>query len=256
MSEKTPDIQARENDSIRDFLIDYERRKISDKLGNVSTLSPAILKKRVDTLRRRRSRLDAERPLRREQDRLGQLEFEQAIAVVRKRLPEARVALANLKADPKNYRLRYSFWDAVFNREYRRVLSPEAASKVRSLEEEEYRLEIALGLEPGPLACPLTAVPTPRQRKFGHVCDAPLRPRVNHEYNLSKEIDLTDYELSICEKALGEQEASLAELEAFKARALQESRTLASRLRLQCSVTDECPYCGASIGDGPRLDHI
>jgi 5-methylcytosine-specific restriction endonuclease McrA len=58
------------------------------------------------------------------------------------------------------------------------------------------------------------------------------------------------------EAALGAQEEKLAQLESFKARALQTERDLARRLRLSFIPSDDCPYCGNPIGTTARLDHI
>lgn len=57
-------------------------------------------------------------------------------------------------------------------------------------------------------------------------------------------------------EALGGDTARLERLEAVEARVFQKERELAAKLRLTFKPTDQCPYCGGALGSNPHLDHI
>jgi hypothetical protein len=218
-----------------------------------------VLKERADKLRRKRGRLEAQLPLAKERDQIEQADYERKLADAQKSLPKVRQSITAFKADRQNYHHPFSLLDTIFSIRRDDELRPEAAAKLRELEIEEYLLEIALGLEKERIEIDTHRYDARLRRKpYDHriLQQTRLRSTATHEQSLRKEIAALGSELSLYEEALGEHDASLAELEAFKARALQESRALAQRLRLQCQPTDDCPYCGDAIGSEPRLDHI
>ncbi len=61
-----------------------------------------------------------------------------------------RNEMRNIKNNPVNYEDRLSFWKALSGQPARRELSKEVASRLLKLEDEEYRLEVGLDLEPSP----------------------------------------------------------------------------------------------------------
>jgi len=244
------------NSSGSDSLAEFERNAIVQKLGDVSQLSPLVLRGRASRLRNKIAKLENQRYSARERDKKARSDYEKAVPAAQAQLGELRREIARLKADAHSYRERFSFLGLLAGDGFLRELNPEAAAKLRKLEETEYRLEISLGLEPAALSFRLDQAPTAKQRKFGYILESRPSPNADNEAKLEKQLALLGFELSILEMALGQEEARLAELEAFKGRATQETRDLARRLRLSFSPEDDCPYCGSPIGSDARLDHI
>src|SRR6266516_1570815 len=269
-----------------------EKRMMKEKLGKVDELSPFILKKRIDRIKNRIAKLERQRAAVREGDQRTRSEAErnreQQLSKARDRLEEVRVEMRNIKNNSANYQDRLSFWNALSGQQATRELSKDVASRLLKLEDEEYRLEVGLGLEPSPQSIDRLAASrgvSSGNLKAG-VWDPAVLPEVktekyfrymkrtdeyqkyfnpvlliglgwrSHEAELEKSLQPLLTELSILQEGLGPQEERLGELEAFKARVLKESRKLASRVRMSCAPTDNCPYCETAIGKDARLDHI
>jgi DNA repair exonuclease SbcCD ATPase subunit len=81
-------------------------------------------------------------------------------------------------------------------------------------------------------------------------------PDTFHQREAQWRLDSVKAELERHLEALGGDTARLERLEAVEARVFQKERELAAKLRLTFKPTDQCPYCGRPLGSNPHLDHI
>jgi hypothetical protein len=220
---------------------------------NLRDLSPFVLKRRVQKLRQELAQAEAAVPQAKEKDR------QEHLSMLR-RWEEARLELIQLR--PKLEASREKIKDNSTLLDYAIEMSMDwllsrdrtaenAAKRASYLEhqqlyEEITNLEKRLGLN-----FHTDPVPTADQNPL--IQQAPF---AFHGSAAQRRLDHVRAELERHLKALGGDSARLERLVAVEARVLQRERDLAAKLRLTCTPTGDCPYCGGALGNGARLDHI
>ena len=81
-------------------------------------------------------------------------------------------------------------------------------------------------------------------------------PGTFYQLEVQSRVNSIKAELDRYLEALGGDAARLERLEAIEARVSQKERELATKLRLTFKPTDQCPYCGGTLGSNPHLDHV
>lgn len=218
---------------------------------NLRELSPLVLKRRVEQLRRKIPALQAQMRVAKEKDEEeGQwpIVVEKAWPQWRAELIEVREMMAELLKNPQNMKgQRFSFMGLVLGKPFEPEYTSEAKCAYSQLYRRREKLESNLRLKDS------DPIPEAHQNPFlGHGPETCTR----HQDRVQGQIDALNAEIRRHLEALSGDAARLERLEAVEARMLQKGRGLASKLRLTFTPTDDCPYCGMALGSNPRLDHI
>lgn len=216
-------------------------------------LSPLVLKRKIENLRRQLVAAQDALPQAKEKDRQEYLSSERSWDSAREEIIYVKQKLATVSEQiHKDYpsstfgTLLDIFLDFFeIERFWKRDQSAEAAL-YKEKEKLERRCELLRGIVGS-----VDSAPEHYENPYSK-----RGPGTFHQLEAQWRLDSIKAELDRHLEALGGDTARLERLEAVEAKVFQKERELAAKLRLTFKPTDKCPYCERPLGSDPRLDHI
>jgi 5-methylcytosine-specific restriction endonuclease McrA len=254
------------------------RRYIKREVENLRDLSPLVLKRKIENLRRQIAAAEAAVPQAREKDLQEYLSARQRWETARINLIQVKAELEQLSREiEQNHKPMSTFGVIVciildffeIDRPAGLKLSDAEIISHRKHEQLKKRFEALRNTvgssDPIPSSyenpyfkqTPIPFHEEDEQRRLDYVNDEMKQtPRNFNEADAQRRVDHIKSELERHLEALGGDTARLERLEAVEARVIKKERELATKLRLTFKPTDKCLYCDNPLGINPHLDHI
>jgi hypothetical protein len=226
------------------------KKRDDEKLRN---LSPLILKRRIEKLRRQLIAAQDALPEAKEKDRQSHLSCERSWDSARAEIIFVKQKLATVSEQiHKDY--PSSTLGTIFDLfldffEIEHFWKGDRSAEV-ALYKEKHKLEKRYEDLKG-IVGSLDPVPEHHENPYSK-----RGPGTFHQLEAQSRVDSIKAGLDRYLEALGGDTARMERLEAIEARAFQKERELAAKLRLTFKPSDQCPYCGVTLGSDPHLDHI
>ncbi len=235
------------------MLLKLERTRLQVELVRVRELSPVVLRRKMNGIRRKIASLEKLRPAANDNDRNAPEVIRKAEEDLSRRLSVIEAEIRSIQSDPASTKRSFNLLGMLVGQPVTEHLTSAAANRLLTLEHERRVVRVALN---PPDATPISEGMEDLAVFEGWRISPRRRLAANHEHNLDLQVSVLKIELELYEEAVGFQDRHLEHLESFKARSQDESRQLAQKLRMTLSSGDRCPYCESKLEVGSVLDHI